>query len=203
MLKRYPFSDYWHDYFKKNKENITDETLKAVGFYIRVMMSFAHQKDSGFAFSKKAQNNAKTYFNRLKTIEDKIDKLEGAYIFCRDAIDVIEKFDCPEAFFYCDPPYPGTNQGSYAGYTQEDFEKLVDCLKNCEGSFMLSCYENHGVPLEWEKFEFKTKNSSSNTSKGGHREERTECVWRKLSDWAVKREKSQLTFNFNCTRIYG
>lgn len=187
QLNAIPYSEYWHNKFKQNDVEQNELTL-AVGFYIRIMMSFTNILDSGFAFSKYTANLAATYFNHLEKLSKIIDRLKGVFIFDRDALDIIEKFDYPEAFFYCDPPYPGTNQGHYGGYVQEDIEKLIEVLKNCEGSFMISCYQNEAVPKEWERFEFDAVVTASNTAKGGHREKRKEIVWRKLSTFAQENE---------------
>jgi len=190
-LNKYCYSEHWHSYFKTHK-NHKHPIKKAVGFYIRVMMSFSKVTDHGFAFGKKGNNGPIIYFNELNRLPKIIDRIKNTYIFNSDALDIIKRFDCQEAFFYCDPPYPGTDQGHYKGYTQQDFEKLIETLSNCKGSFMLSCYENKAVPKDWEMFEFDTLNSSSNPAKGGHREKRKEIVWRKLRDWA-KKNHTQLT----------
>lgn len=176
-LSEFPYSEQIYREFKKN--NGDDDLERAVGFYIRIMMSFCRQLDSGFAFSKYVKNDAISYFNRLDMLPEIIDRLKGVYLFNRDALDVIKKFDCEDAFFYCDPPYIKTYQGAYSGYKEEDLINLVNLLDSCKGKFLLSGYDNEIIPKHWERLEFKAYNSSSNTSKGGHRESRTECVWRK------------------------
>ena len=59
---------------------------------------------------------------------------------------------------------------------------------------MLSCYDNDAVPKDWERFEFDSFISASNTAKGGHREKRTEVVWRKLNKLLVKEKSNQMSF---------
>lgn len=186
-LERFPYSEYWHNYFKKNK-NIKHPIKRAVGIYIRIMSSFSKIMDSGFAFGKKSKHHAQSYLNRIERLPEIIDRLKGIYIFCRDAINIIDRFDSEDTFFYCDPPYPNTAQGHYKGYTQKDFENLIEILSQSKGSFLLSGYENDAVPKDWERFEFNVVNTSSNTSKGGHRERRTEVVWRKVNQ---KKESHQ------------
>jgi DNA adenine methylase len=119
----------------------------------------------------------KEYFDRIKKVH--VEKL--------DAIECIKKWDCPQALFYCDPPYVGTRQEHYKGYEQTDFERLLACLGNIKGSFVLSTYDNPAVPRDWEKFEFKATASIANRGKSGNSSvdlSRTECVFRKLSPWA-------------------
>lgn len=203
-LKGYCYSEYWYGFFKDRKDTLENPVLRAVGFYIRIMMAFAAQQDGGFAFGKQSQNNPVKYRNKLADIDRKIDRLQDAHIFYRDALDIIQRFDTPDTFFYCDPPYPGTQQGAYSGYTQQDFEKLLDILKQCKGRFLLSCYHNDSVPSDWVRYEFKSLCSSSNTSKGGHRKETTEVVWTNFKcdkDFIPFQEKEKVSRQSNQLRL--
>jgi DNA adenine methylase len=73
-------------------------------------------------------------------------RLEHAQIECNDALKVIASRDTPEAFHYIDPPYIGSNMGHYSGYTENDYEKLLELLGSCQGKFLLSGYQSK--PLE-------------------------------------------------------
>lgn len=192
-LDQIPYSEEKHRYYKKIKK-FDDKIEWAVSFYIRIMMSFAKTLDKGFAFEKSGTNSCINYYNKVNLLPKILERIKNAYLFNRDALNIIDLFDCPEAFFYCDPPYPETDQGHYSGYSQADFDNLVEKLKRCQGSFMLSCYPNSSPPDDWERYEFNTVNTSSNTAKGGHREARKEVVWRKLNDWAKSRMETQLEF---------
>ena len=55
---------------------------------------------------------------------------------------IVGSRDTAETFFYLDPPYVGTDQGHYDGYTQEDFDMLLDRLEGIQGKFLLSSYRN-------------------------------------------------------------
>ena len=67
-------------------------------------------------------------------------RLSKVQISCRDALQVIRNRDTADTFFYLDPPYPGTNQGHYGGYTFDDLENLLRCLQSIKGKFALSNY---------------------------------------------------------------
>lgn len=69
-------------------------------------------------------------------------RLASVQISCRDALKVIRQRDTPETFFYLDPPYPGTDQGHYSGYTIEHLEQLLTLLQQIKGKFLLSNYAN-------------------------------------------------------------
>jgi DNA adenine methylase len=59
-----------------------------------------------------------------------------------DFQDVIEKYDGPKTYFYCDPPYYKT-EDYYANHEFgiETHERLANCLKSMEGKFSLSYYD--------------------------------------------------------------
>lgn len=82
-----------------------------------------------------------------------LDRLRLVTIECTDFLACLKKWDSPSAFFYCDPPYVGISGLPYPGFSQSDFEQLIDFLAACEGSFLLSTYENAAIPAAWERYE--------------------------------------------------
>jgi len=165
-----------------------DPIFKAYYFYINVMQSFSNVLNSGWTTGKYGRNLAITFKNKTENLRNYIDRMRSVHISCEDALRCIDRWDSPQTFFYCDPPYPGSAQGHYKGYTQEDFERLIQKLDACEGSFILSCYDNEAVPKDWERHEVKTHTTSSNTAKGGHREERTEVFWVRQAKGVPRKE---------------
>lgn len=103
-------------------------------------------------------------------------RLSKVQISCRDALQVIRNRDTADTFFYLDPPYPGTNQGHYAGYTFNDLEELLRCLQNIKGKFALSNYPspliNHYVQMmDWHIYTIKMKKDSTIPKKKGEKKE--------------------------------
>lgn len=59
-----------------------------------------------------------------------------------DYSEVIEKYDSPTTYFYCDPPYWKTeNYYSLHDFDREDHENLANILRNIKGKFSLSYYD--------------------------------------------------------------
>lgn len=104
-------------------------------------------------------------------------RLSKVQISCRDALQVIRNRDTADTFFYLDPPYPGTNQGHYSGYTFDDLEDLLRMLQNIKGKFALSNYPSslidHYVQLMgWHAHYFTMKKDSvMSTEKGAQKTE--------------------------------
>jgi DNA adenine methylase len=168
------------------KEATAYSVTQAWALYTRVFMTFAYDMNSqGWRFEKEGKSIEPVVFrNRIDHLPSAVQRINTTYLECKDALSVIKSWDDPDTLFYCDPPYPNTDQGQYKGYTQADFEALVDTLASIEGSFLLSCYPNEAVPKDWEVFSFNTRMSAAGgkaMAEGRTDTKRVEMVWRKLN----------------------
>lgn len=68
------------------------------------------------------------------------DRLKYVQISCRDALKVIAQRDSADTFFFLDPPYPGTEQKHYDGFSFDDLERLLQLLTTIKGKFLLCNY---------------------------------------------------------------
>lgn len=188
------------------REATSDPVENARRWFVDIQQSFANKSRSGWRTSVYGGNAAATWQSACARLYACAERLHSVHIECIDALDVIEKWDSPQTFFYCDPPYPGAEQGHYSGYTHEDFQRLVGALSSCDGSFLLSCYDQDGIPPDWERFEFSAHCSASGTGKTGKGRDksrpatqlemgdrkRTEVVWRKIRGDNVRPEIRKL-----------
>lgn len=142
---------------------------QAWAFYVLTNQGFACQIGSwGFGKTKsktRAFRNKKLQFN-----PDLAERLENVQLESNDAIKVIESRDTVNTFHYVDPPYIGTAQGHYSGYTDQDFIALLNVLKNVKGKFLLSMYESDILDeyIERNSWSIKRINMplSANNAKG-------------------------------------
>lgn len=139
----------------------------AWAYYVNLQMSFANTKLGGWKRSVFGCNQAATWHTRDPWAP--MERLRGTHICNTDALKCIKQWDAPQTFFYCDPPYPGADQGHYAGYTAEDFHALVDTLDACQGSFLLSCYDVPDVciPAGWQRHQFAAHCTASSNGRVG------------------------------------
>lgn len=148
--------------------NVDDDLERARRYYVNIQQSFASKLNSGWGFAFVSKNNAPTWKNKINQLADYIDRMQGVYIENIDAIECIEKWDSPQTFFYIDPPYIGADQGHYSGYTEKDYQKLINELKTVQGSFILSNYNSYAdIPSDWEKIEFQAHCAASRKGKAG------------------------------------
>lgn len=151
----------------------------AWAYFVSVNCSFANQLNAGWGTQVKSCNSAFTWHNRITSLKEKLDRLQSVYVSCEDALRCIDRWDSSHSLFYCDPPYPGTNQGHYEGYTTEDWIALCDKLDSIQGSYILSNYPQDYEPESaQQRIEINATMSASNgkTRKDADTN-RTEMLW--------------------------
>lgn len=177
-----------------NGEIMVDEVWFAWAYFVNIQQSFASQLLGGWGFSSSAINHASVWRNKVEGLARFKDRMGKTVIECDDALKVIQKWDSPHSFFYCDPPYPRTDQGHYEGFALKDYENLIEVLDSSEGSFLLSNYEQDvSIPNDWEKFEFSAVMSCTNgRHRKKHNTKRTEIVYRRLNKKALSEENRKI-----------
>ena len=202
---------------EEHKNAIDDESLSEVErarrWFVDINQSFSNKSRAGWSKSDFGEQHAATWERKAANLYAVADRLMSVYIEHDDALNVIQRWDSPQTLFYCDPPYPGAHQGHYSGYTLADFAKLVDALNTCDGSFLLSNYDQSDIPEHWERFEFKVKCSACLRKKVNRDEEddiqqqqqltlydRNEILWRVIRGDNVRPEIKQLyqSGQFDC-----
>lgn len=123
-----------------------DPITRAWALWVACNMSFSGNIGSAFRW---ARNKHDAWSPPVSTEAKKAafkqyaKRFEGVTIFNRDALDIMASvLNVPETFWYLDPPYAGARQGHYTGYTQANFDSLIEALKQLKGKFILSSYHN-------------------------------------------------------------
>jgi DNA adenine methylase len=119
-----------------------DRVKRAWAVWIPANVSYTNKLDGGFGYDRDGTSSKKAVHKRAAFNGDYAIRLRQARIECCDALRIIRSRDTPETFFYLDPPYPGTDQGHYDGYTRVDFEALPGVLESIQGKFLLSSFRN-------------------------------------------------------------
>lgn len=141
-------SQYRHAVAIYNGLQPADVLTRAVSTWIVFNQSWNSSARAGWKFDigTGGSHIAKTLAHARRNFCPWIKKrLQYVQISCRDALQVIKERDSIDTFFYLDPPYPGTNQGHYSGYTWENLEELLTLLTAIKGKFMLSNYPSEMI----------------------------------------------------------
>lgn len=113
------------------------------------------------------------------------DRLQSVAIAQRDALQLIQQFDRPDAVIYCDPPYVMGSRTGGKAYTHEQDDghhrDLADLLARSKATVLVSGYHSplyDDIFQDWEAIEFDTHKTSAST-KNKKKPSATEVVWRK------------------------
>jgi DNA adenine methylase len=125
-----------------NHPKLFDPIKRAWAFWILTNQGYA-SKIGSWGYDKEGSSMVNRLEGKKIEFNQAIRKrLEQTQIECNDAIRVIESRDTKETFHYVDPPYIKSNQGHYSGYTEQDFERLLNTLQSAQGKFLLSNYNS-------------------------------------------------------------
>lgn len=203
-----PYSE--REYSESLRDGLTDLAVDDIElarrYYVNIQQSFSHKLNGGWGRVVYGGNVSATCANKVSQLPQYIDRMKSVVVSCQDAIKCIKQWDSPQTFFYCDPPYPGTNCGDYGGYTVEDLRRLAETLDQCQGSFLLSNYDQPDIkfPRNWERFEFRSHCTASGKGKSGPdrsrkataeelgNRKRVEVVWRRFNRVPVRPEIQKL-----------
>lgn len=112
---------------------------RAWAFHTMANQSFS-ANFSSFGFCRTGTTALKIH-NKRESFNNLIaERLSKTTIECDDAVKIIARYDTADTFHYVDPPYFNSNCGQYKGYTEQDFERLLNTLASVKGKFLLSSY---------------------------------------------------------------
>lgn len=103
-----------------------------------------------------------------------VDRMRGVALECMKDLDLLDRYDHEDTFFYCDPPYHATvHKSNYRdGYAEDDHVALAKKLRSIKGKAMISGYDS---PLYQELFE--GWDCVRKTTRANRGVERVECLW--------------------------
>ena len=154
------------------------ELRRAWAAVVSLRMGFSAQFQCGWGMAKTGANHASKWSNYLDALPGILDRLRGVHVGCEDAIRCIDRWDHPDTLFYCDPPYPGTNQGHYGGYSLDDWSALCRKLEGIRGSYVLSGYSQDVEPEHDERIEIRARATVIKPENGKRKnDERIEVLW--------------------------
>lgn len=146
---------------------------------------------SGIYLRGKRDDVANAMYERIKEVQ----------ISCRDAVKVISDRDSEESVFYLDPPYPGSVQCHYSGFSMADLIQLLDLIQSIKGKFILSNFWSQTLKYyilknNWHVMSFtsqmKVANLGSRQKKIKFKKSKTEILVMNF----VPREDPQMKINY-------
>lgn len=150
---------------------------KAWAFWVVTIQGFNNTIGSWRSSQKTSKEVNMTENKKGLLSKEHSERLKCVQIECKDAIELLKKFDTVDTFFYVDPPYVDADQGHYGGYMQEHFNLLLDTLADIKGKFLLSSYPNEAldryrVKYKWHNADVVKHLTAANTVNRN----KTECL---------------------------
>lgn len=143
-----PFSREEHDLFNSTWASTTDPVERAHQFFVVARSSFGgifgntwgHTVASS---SRGMAGSVARYLGAVEKLPEVSTRLLRVQVEHGNALNVIERYDTPETFFYLDPPYALSTRKS-GGYEHEmedaQHRQLVELLLTVKGKVLLSGY---------------------------------------------------------------
>ena len=167
--------------------DVDDDVEAARRFLVWIDQSFSREgtgwSPPSILFDRRGRWQAGVWQNLPDKLVTAASRLAGVALEHGDAIELIPRYDQPDAVIYCDPPYAGTHRLEPGkGYRHDDAEdlwlKLVEVLRGLEhAAVILSGYPCPAAEgLGWESVSMKRKRSVQARA-GGTLSYAPEMVW--------------------------
>lgn len=165
------------DYKQKLNKELTIEDR---AFYYLYVNRTSFNGVGGFSCTKLVRNNmirsVSDYLSLIPHLEQIHNRLRTALVENKNALELIEKYDADDVFFYLDPPYVHSTRKSSQKYMIEmddkDHEKMINLILKSKAKIMLSGYDNNIynklTESGWNKLSLESPNTGSDS---------TEYVW--------------------------
>ena len=165
------------------KRDDLTEVERAYWFFVRNRMS--RNGIGGFSVHlyvrRKMAKSISDYLSAIDGLPELHARLSRTIIYNRDALDLIEKYNQPNCFLYCDPPYVWSTRGSQRYEIDQDDEfhkKFMDRCIESKAKILISGYDNE-LYKKLEENGFSKVSFDVNTVGGNMKPKvKTEVLWK-------------------------
>ena len=152
------------------------------GMGIGISMAVSDSRSDFAGDNKKIGKKAKVFVNRVENMWKIAERFRSVVIECRDALDLIPRYDSPDTLWYLDPPY---NCGySFKYRAGVDQKAMLGAFKNVSGYVVLSGYMSELYADELAGWHMETRTNQT----FGHKD-KEECLWLSPRTWDALQRK--------------
>lgn len=147
-------NQHQHAWYIYNNPDYFSNVQRAWAVFILSKLGFSGQLSCSFGFDKSESRSARKMRCAKDIFTDELKNLlEHSTIECDDALAVIIRYDCPQAWHFIDPPYVGSNMGHYSGmFNEQNLVELLDLCAVLKGKFMLTMYPHTTIQKYADKY---------------------------------------------------
>ena len=178
----FPYSEDFREEFRgKLKEDL--DILDRAFYYFYVNRT-SHNGVGGFSMNliprRKMSKSISDYLSSIDRLPELHQRLSKVIITNKDGINLIKKYDNPDVFIYCDPPYEHSTRTTARYKVDMDREKQIEFLQTViesKSKILISGY-NCELYSELDNNGFKRIDFKVNTVDGTHKPKtKTESLW--------------------------
>lgn len=104
-------------------------------------LSFASMQDGSFGYDRMGTTALKIKNAKDSFTDTLCSRLDNVTVENDDALKVIARYDCEDAFHFVDPPYINSDCGHYEGlFSPDNMLSLLELLAGIKGKFMLTMF---------------------------------------------------------------
>ncbi len=156
--------------------DLFSDVKRAWALWVLTNQGFAGMIGS-WGFGKDDSKEAALANKRDAFTKDYEERLTKVQVENNNAIKVIQRCDDKETFIYADPPYIGSDQGHYKGYSENDYRELLDALTRIKGKFLLSSYPSKILTAYINKYKWKVQKVTKSVAVTKHTDKiKTEMI---------------------------
>lgn len=134
-------------------ETLTDIQRAARFFYLQHHAFGA--KATGQTFGTGTTSRPINLLRIEENLSEAWQRLTGTYVENLPWLKCAEKYDRPHTFHYMDPPYWQT-EGYGVGFGFEEYERMADFMRTCQGKVMVSINDHPDIRRVFEGFRLET-----------------------------------------------
>jgi len=155
-----------------------DDIELAWALFVSISQSFSGILCNTWSYGKSKSSRCNAWINKVDALLTFVERLRDVQIENDDVLKIIDRYGGKDTVYYLDPPYVGANQGHYSGYTEQDLNNLIECVKNTKGYYIISHYPHEAFPENWRSKKIDVL-CTSTYKKGtdNKRTERTEVLY--------------------------
>lgn len=164
-LRGYIYSrELFKDFLQQMQVQGLTDIQRAARYYVLIHSSFGAKKKH---FTAGKSSNHK---NKVKLLSVISERLGRTVIENRDFEALIDSYDKPDALFYVDPPYYGTEKHYDVLFKQTDHIRLHNMLAGIKGKFILSYNDDDFIRDLYRDYNITAVTRANNLSTDGYGE---------------------------------
>lgn len=140
-----------------------DDVERAGRFIYLRQTSFVANEMKSFSIRPSGKDKTRSLTTWPEKLRAFRERLRGVIIEQLDYAAVFDKYDQPDALFYCDPPYVGKGDSLYSHEGAFDHARFVDELTALEGQWVVSYEELPPGLSDYHILEYEKRNVMRST----------------------------------------